>query len=77
LRRPESTCHAMPRLKCLFALVSKCQIVIPESTNRRRHHSPRQSSQGTICATRGRISLIQQPEEEEVWLSAEIATKLT
>jgi hypothetical protein len=52
----------------------ECQIAILESTNRRRHHSPRQSSQGTIRASRGRISHIRQPEEEELWLPAEIAT---
>ena len=67
----------MPRLKCLFALVSKCQIAIPNLStaagnihraNRRRELSVRPG---------GRISLIQQPEKEEVWLSAEIATYRT
>jgi hypothetical protein len=67
----------MPRLKYLFALVSTCQIAILESTNRRWHHSRRQSSQGTIGATRGQISHTRQPEQEERWLAAEIATKLT
>ena len=65
----------MPRLKSLFALVLKYQIAIPESTHRRRHHSPRQSSQGTIRAPREQVAHIRQPEEEEVWLAAEIAPK--
>jgi hypothetical protein len=62
LCRRKSTCHVMSRLKCLYASSSKYQITIPKSINCRRHHSARQSSQGTSCTTREQIFLIRQPE---------------
>ena len=64
----------MPRLKCLSALVSKCQIAISEFTNRAGTIDAANRRRELSVRPGGKFSHIRQPEQEEGWLAAEIAT---